>query len=75
MTLTIELDLYTVNVTQQARHLGQRSSGSKAVVLTQTDRHTHTTDCYTRTTKVAVKYVVVEFLACIDWTAVHCKQQ
>jgi len=36
MTLTFELDLYTVKVNQRAKHTGQRSLRSAVIVRAQT---------------------------------------
>jgi len=42
MTLTFELDLDSIKVNQQAKHLGQRPFSSK--IITQTHRQTHSAD-------------------------------
>jgi len=50
-------------VNQLIKHLGKRSFRSKDIVRIDTHRHTHQTDCSTRTTEVIGKHIKLEMWA------------
>jgi len=53
--MTYDLDLNSMKMNNQAKYLGQRSSSSKVIAWTHTNRHTDTpnrVECSTWTTEV-----------------------
>jgi len=57
--LTFEFDLHGVKVNQHGKYLAERPLTSKFTVRIHNDRHTHTTERSTWTTKVVESSMVI----------------